>query len=71
MKPILVAINMQVQTKNGDVHYGVKMFVHNGERTFVGSNGIEIRNVEAITQATSVVRPAALLAIMQGSRGIS
>jgi len=62
--PIL-AINMQVQCSDGCVHDGVKMYVRDGQKVFIGCDGCEIANVETIHQATAVVPPDMLLAAIQ------
>jgi len=62
--PVL-AINMQVQCSDGCVHDGVKMYVRDGQKVFVGCDGCEIPDVQAIQQATVIVSPIMLLAAMQ------
>jgi len=60
-----LAINMRVQCRNGSVHDGVKMYVRDGQKVFIGCDDCEIVDVETIEQATAVVPPAMLLAAMQ------
>jgi len=64
MKTPILSVNMKVQCSDGCVHSDVKMYVCDNRKVFLDCDDCKIENVETIQEATLVVHPALLLAVM-------